>query len=303
MKMRGQRLVLPSLLALAVVYLTKSAAVQDAVHQALTLCARSVVPALFPFLVLSSLLVSFGFGEWAGRWLGGMMRTLFGLPPAAASALVLGFAAGYPVGAGAAAELYRKGMMTREESCRLLAFCNNANPVFLVTVLGRGVFASARIGMWLWLIHVAAALITGMLFRSGGETGRKTMAPRPKEAGAGAAGAFVEAVRQSGWNCVAISAFVTVFYVLSRPFAALGGGLGCLMTGLTELFSLTPLLTPDGAGFVTAALCAGFGGISVLCQTAAVLEGSGLSMRWCVTGKLVQGLISAILAYIVWQWI
>ena len=299
--MKRQRLKLLSLLAAAGIYMAESTAVQHAVREALELCASSVIPALLPFLVISDLLISCGFGQWAGKWLGGGMERLFGLPGCAGSAVVLGLTGGYPVGAAAAAELYRQDLLSREEASRLLAFCNNSNPVFLVTVLGRGIFGSGRVGMWLWLIHVASALLTGMLFRAGG--GRRQSPRLPGGASTVSFGsAVVEAVRGSAWKCVGICGFVTVFYVLSRPLAALGGAAGALLTGLTELFSLTPLLGRDGKSFLIAAACTGFGGVSVLCPTASVLEGSGLSMRWCVTGKLVQGLLSALLSGLVWQW-
>ena len=65
---------------------------------------------------------------------------------------------------------------------------------------------------------------------------------------------------------------------------------------MLELFSLTPLLTPDLFGFVLASGCAAWGGASVLFQTAAVLEGSGLSLRPCLAGKAVHGLLAAALA-------
>ena len=95
---------------------------------------------------------------------------------------------------------------------------------------------------------------------------------------------------------LSVCAFVIFFYVLAAPLAALGGRLGPLLVGLTELFSLTPLLAADGFGFVLAAGCAGWGGLSVLCQTAAVLEGSSLRLRNCLLGKVLQGLLSAVLA-------
>jgi len=300
--MKRQRLKLLALLAAAIIYMAESAAVQRSVRQALELCAFTVIPALLPFLVISSLLISCGFGEWAGRWLAPGMETLFGLPGCAGSAVVLGLTGGYPVGATAAAELYRKGLLTKEEASRLLAFCNNSNPVFLVTVLGRGIFGSARIGIYLWLIHVASALFAGLLLCRRGEK-RRRVSLHSEVRAVSFCGAAVEAVRGSAWNCVGICGFVTVFYVLSRPFAALGGGVGALLTGLTELFSLTPLLGRDKGSFVIAAACAGFGGVSVLCQTASVLEGSGLSVRWCVTGKMVQGLLSALFTFITWQWL
>ena len=108
--------------------------------------------------------------------------------------------------------------------------------------------------------------------------------------------ALVEAVRGGAAGMLSVCAFVIFFYVLAAPLAAMGGRLGPLLVGLTELFSLTPLLAADGFGFVLAAGCAGWGGLSVLCQTAAVLEGSSLRMRNCLLGKVLQGLLSAVLA-------
>ena len=45
-----------------------------------------------------------------------------------------------------------------------------------------------------------------------------------------------------------------------------------------------------------AAAAAGWGGLSVLCQTLAVLEGSGLRLRNCLLGKVVQSAFSLLLA-------
>ena len=65
-----------------------------------------MVPALFPFLAVSSLLVSLGFGEWVSPHLAGVMGPLFRLPGQASSALLLGLVGGYPIGAKTAADLY-----------------------------------------------------------------------------------------------------------------------------------------------------------------------------------------------------
>ena len=130
--------------------------------KALTLCAGTVIPALFPFMVVTGLLVRLGFGQWLAPDMAGLMASLFRLPGCAGSALLLGLVGGYPIGARTAAELYASGDLTRQEAERLLTFCNNSNPVFLISVLGAGVFGSVRAGLWLWLIHVCAALLTGL---------------------------------------------------------------------------------------------------------------------------------------------
>ena len=179
----------------------------------------------------------------------------------------------------------------------MLAFCNNSNPVFLISVLGAGVFGSVRAGVWIWLIHVFSALLTGLAFRGTGAGARPCRtADRPVFRAMGLIPAFVGAVRSSVSGMLSVCGFVAFFYVLAHPLAALGGRLGPCLVGITELFSLTPLLTPDRFGFILAAGAAGWGGISVLCQTLAVLEGSGLRLRNCLLGKAVQGLLSLLLA-------
>lgn len=161
MKKRLQTALVLFLLPIAL-WLLLDTSVRDAVGAALTLCARSVIPALFPFMVVSSMLVSLGLGELLSVPLGGLMA-LYGIGGAGASALVLGFIGGYPMGGRAAAQLYRDGLLTRDEAERLLSFCNNANPAFLINVLGTGIFGSFRTGLWLWLIHIASALTAGLL--------------------------------------------------------------------------------------------------------------------------------------------
>ena len=261
-----------------------------------------MVPSLFPFLVASSALLALGFGELAAPWLAGLMEPLFRVPGAGSAALVLGLVGGYPIGAKTAADLYRENLVSREEAERLLAFCNNSGPafilgVFLISVLGVGVFGSVRAGVWLWLIHVLSALLTGLVFRGSGKSAsRQELTRHPPFQAVSFAEAFTGAVRSSLAGILSVCAFVVFFYVLAQPLTAMGGRLGAVLVAALELFSLTPLLTADAFGFLLAAAAAGWGGLSVLCQTLAVLEGSGLRLRNCFLGKVVQSAFSLLLA-------
>lgn len=279
-------------------FLADAGQVRQDVSAALALCARSVIPALFPFLAVSTLLLRLGFGELAAPWLAGLMEPLFRVDGAGSSALLLGLVGGYPIGPRTTAELYRQGSLRKDEAERLLTFSNNSNPVFLISVLGIGVFGSVRVGIWLWLIHVLSALLTGLCFRRYRASSSAPQAPTRGSAfhAVSFSAALVESVRAACSGILSVCAFVLFFYVLARPLSALPPPLGPVLVGVTELFSLTPLLTADRFGFVLSAAASGWGGLSVLCQTAAVLEGSGLSPRSCVLGKAVQGLFSLLLA-------
>ena len=285
-----------ALCALLVWFLADAAQVRAAAGEGLALCGRSVIPALFPFMAASTMLVSLGFGQGVSPRLAGLM-SLYRLPGSAGSALLLGLVGGYPIGARTAAELHKKGLLTAGEAERLLGFCNNSNPVFLISVLGGGVFGNPRTGVFLWLVHVLSALLTGCFFRGRRESIGHREVPRlsPCQESTLSA-AFVEGIRSACGNMVSVCGFVIFFYVLASPLANLGGILGPGLVGFLELFSLTPLLAGDRLSFILASACAGWGGVSILCQTAAVLEGSGLGLWNCVVGKVLQGLLAAGLA-------
>ena len=74
----------------------------EAARSGLRLCYNVIIPSLFPFFVLSSLVVELGLAGYLGRLLEGLMRPLFRVGGACASAVALGFIGGYPVGAKAA---------------------------------------------------------------------------------------------------------------------------------------------------------------------------------------------------------
>ena len=113
-----------------------------AMKDGLKLCANVIVPSLFPFFVLSSLVVELGMSRYLGRLLEPVMAPLFRVNGSCATALALGFVGGYPVGARTAISLYENGQCSKTEAERMLAFCNNCGPAFILGVVGTGIFGS-----------------------------------------------------------------------------------------------------------------------------------------------------------------
>jgi nucleoside recognition membrane protein YjiH len=109
----------------------------DGAREGLALCLDIIVPSLFPFFVLSALLIELGLADCLGRALERVMRPVFNLPGICGTAVVLGFLGGYPVGARTAIALYKKGLSSRSETERLLSFCNNSGPAFILGAGGR----------------------------------------------------------------------------------------------------------------------------------------------------------------------
>ena len=66
----------------------------SAMKDGLSLCGNVIVPSLFPFLVLSTLVVELGMSRYLGRLLEPVMAPLFRVNGACATALALGFIGG-----------------------------------------------------------------------------------------------------------------------------------------------------------------------------------------------------------------
>ena len=290
----------------------------SAAREGLKLCYNVIIPSLFPFFVLSALVVDLGLAGYIGRALEGLMRPLFNVPGACASAFVLGFVGGYPVGARTALSLYQKGMCTKTEAERLLSFCNNSGPAFILGVVGAGVFASSRVGVLLYLAHAAASICVGLFFRfyRRGKKGREARVS-PKFEAERFTTAFTGAVKNSFLSTLNICAFVVFFTVvirllfLSGALPALARLLGVLLsplgftqewaerllTGAIELSS--GVWTLSGAGGMAgrmsmAAFMLGWAGLSVHCQVLSFLGGSGLSVRTYIAGKFLHGGLAAL---------
>ncbi len=290
-----RRRILPTLglLGVMALLLLCSADAAQAVRDALALCVQSVIPALFPFFVVSSLFIDLGCAAVLGRSLAPIMRRLFGVSGAGGTAFLLGIIGGYPVGGRTAGELYRSGQCEREECERLLAFCNNAGPSFILGIAGLGCFGSVRVGAWLYLIHVGAAVMVGLLFRSTSrQMGRPEKTETPRWADA-----LIQAVRGGAMSMVNICAFVVFFLVILRLFSRFTGIQHGAILGIVEMTNGILRLANDRRGFIWAAGLLGWGGLSVHCQTAAVLSGSGLSLKRYFIGKALQAAISMAAAW------
>ena len=64
MKRHGRADIFLILCGVLVWFLSDAADIRAATAEGLRLCAATVIPALFPFLVVCDLLISLGFGQW-----------------------------------------------------------------------------------------------------------------------------------------------------------------------------------------------------------------------------------------------
>lgn len=231
----------------------------EAALSAVTLCLRTVIPALFPFLVLTRLLLGASMPGAVLRIPGMLFERLFHIRAAAFPAFLLGLLGGYPLGAEAAAAAFRRGDCSAEEASRLLVFANNCGPGFLfgasAAILPRGRSDALLLLCLQWAVSLWLGMLLGIGRRASASSGAAAA-----EASLPAAGLFTASVLAGGRAVLIICAYVVFFSTLSAFLPPIPLLKGCFeMTGgLLALKGGDPLLP--------AAFLIGWGGLAVACQ-------------------------------------
>lgn len=287
------------MLLFAAMLLCRPDAAAQAVRDGLSLCFRTVVPSLFPFLAVSGLLLRLGFGAVLQPVCAVFMGPVFRMRGICAVPLAAGLLGGYPTGAKAAAELYEQGAVTRQEAELLLGFCNNCGPGFLLGFVGAGILGSAQAGAYLFLVHALAALLTGMVLTRW--CSRRDPPPLPCHLPVQKISLprmITESVSTALTSMLGICAYVVLFRTIAAVLpASFDGGI----LGIVEMVSGTASLPANAAGFVAAAAITAWGGVSVHCQTMSVA--GELSLKYHTVGKLLQTVVSVLLALAAARWV
>lgn len=296
----------------------------NAAKSGLMLCADSVIPALFPFFVLSGYIMESSIADYAELALRRIMPPLFRLNGACAAPVALGIIGGYPIGAYTTVHLYKKHLCTKDEANRLLMFCNNSGPAFILGAVGSAVFNNVKIGALLFFIHVLASLILGIAAGMRGASANTRNFEFPKKTRAVSfSSAFSASIGSALKTSLNISAFIVFFSVALRllnlfhiipaisnmlgqllsPFGLNSDAVSVLLTGSVEmttgLFNLSAQNLSIQKSFILAAFMLGFAGFSIHAQTISFISGSDLSIKGYILGKLLHGVLSAIIAWIV----
>lgn len=145
------------LLFLLCLLFTAPARYAEACIQGMALWAKAVLPALFPFLILTGLLTKLGAAQKLADRLSPLTEKI-GLPGSAAYCLLVSLLSGYPVGSRTVADLYKGGAITREQAKRMSVLCSTSGPMFLVGSVGGAMFGSAAAGAVLLAAHLLAVI-------------------------------------------------------------------------------------------------------------------------------------------------
>ena len=288
-KHRNMTLLLSSFAMIILILDSQSAF--EATSQGIQLCIQTIIPSLFPFFILSSLLTSSLSG--GAFTLLSPVEYVLRIPKGAGTIFLAGILGGYPVGARCLREAYDSKQLSEADACRMLSFCSNAGPSFLFGIIA--VFFPDLKYCWaLWEIHILSAVITGVL-TPGKPEGRAHLR-------SGNAVSLPQALHGAIRTTAIVCGWVILFrLILSFPCRwflwAVPDWLRVLSVGLTELSNgciLLDELSPLKVRFIIASALLGFGGLCVTMQTKSIW--GSLPFGSYLRGKLLQTAVSTLLA-------
>ncbi len=308
-------------------------ALEGAKH-GLELWATVLVPSLLPFFIMAEILLGLGIVKTLGILMEPLMRPFFKLPGSTAFVVAMGFTSGYPMGAILTRRLHEEKLCSTAECERLVAFTNNSSPVFILVAVAVGMFGSPELGLIIAFSHYTSNIMLGIILGllpfakdqnadfSPGIFKRALstfLAAQKKRKPLGTL--LGDGIKKGINNITLIGGFVVLFAVIIKLLSS--SGLQKYLESISLLL-LHPTALPDflskplATGFwemtlglkeaslfklslqqqaAVISLMMGWSGLSIQAQVVSILSGSNIRTHLYHICRILQGLLSALLAY------
>lgn len=308
----------------------------SAASNGLILWATCVVPSLFPFFVISNLLSHTKVVSFIGRLLDKFMKPLFNVPGIGGFAFIMGLISGYPVGAKIVSEFREKGLVSKDEGERMLAFTNNSGPLFILSSVGISLFGDTKTGILLLCTHVLSCITVGIILgkfsieqsEKNNYINNKIILKNNNVTLKNLGEVLGNSINTAISTILLIGGFVVIFSViisilnvthaldflskfLNPILSFLGFNLDFskpMLSGIIELTngikSVSNIhIKAISQNIILCAFLLGFGGFSVLLQVFSIVSKTDLSMKKYFIGKLLQGIVASIYTFLVLKFI
>jgi len=278
------------------------------VNTGLTTWYQHMIPSLFPFMVLSGVLLRSGLSRQLSSLVNPVFGKIFRLSPDCIYVIIMGFLCGFPMGASIVADSLSLKKITNREAELLLAFCNNIGPIYFLS------FAATVCPYY--PIYITMPIMYGVPFIYGLILRYTTFRDIPKYSShtknnfvfsdvhaSNYLTAFEESIKKALISIITLGGYMIIFNVLQLPlynsYYQLPDTLLCIFKGLIEINSgISAIAAFPHLYTIVYSLFLPFGGLCCIFQTYAMIKDTSLSLRVYLMHKLCQTFCT-ILLYVV----
>lgn len=268
---------------------------RESAYKGILLCAKNIIPTLFPFMIFSDFMLA-NINDANGGLLSRSYEKMFGIASSSLIAFVCGILCGFPIGAICTKELYDAGVIDKRDAENLIGLSTLPSLAFVICAVGEGMLGSSLTGALLWLSCILSTLIVGVIFRSKEQKIKTTRKIQRQKFNLSAS------IKKSGYTAIVISSFIIFFSIACGVVGALIKN-DIIVTVISSFLELsnacssiaTSAAFPCFSKLILIAFSLGFSGISVFMQVCGVVSESGLSLKTYMKQKLLQGVFCGII--------
>lgn len=137
----------------------------DSAYDGLLTWFNIVLPSLFPFFIISEILIEIGFVSFTGKCLQPIMSPMFNVSGEGAFPFSMSIISGYPIGAKVASSLREKGIITKTEAERVVCFSSTSGPLFMLGAVAIGMLNNSSAAPLIMYPHYLGAVTIGIFLR------------------------------------------------------------------------------------------------------------------------------------------
>lgn len=315
-------IIITILLFIFVEILTTSDAILEAVSFSLNIWTNNIFPSLFPFFVLSEILINYGLIELLSELFRPVMQRVFKINSSAAFVFIMSIFTGFPSSARYTRDLYQKGLLNEYEATKVLMFSHFSNPLFILGTVSILFLNNKEIGLLILISHYISNLIIGIMIRNYHPSHpEKTQVSIKKailkmhykriENKLSFGEILTKALINSIDTLLLILGVVTMFLVITTIIDAnlnLTNYHQAILNGFVEMTQglkyISMLEIPLKLKAVLSTLIISFGGLSVHTQVMSILSDTKVKYLPFLTARIIHASISAIIVFFIFDiWI
>lgn len=271
--------------------------IKDGVLFGMRLGALEVIPAIFPFFVLSDYICCSGLLDF--KKTKKLFEKIFGISGDFCTPFILGCLFGFPIGAKCCSQVFSQSSRLRYDCERAVCLSSNPSLSFCAFAVGLGCLSDLKLGIVIYFSMILSTILVGLMAR-----GKCVYSPISDDIPRQSFD-FATSIKSAGLGSMAVCSFIAFFSAIvslvenlfSSEFAGtvvscfLEVGNACSRIGLLGLGLLPSLMV---YGFAI-----GFSGISVILQARAALPSDVRISKLCIF-KMAEGVVCSVITPILY---
>lgn len=281
--------------------LINSNSIKSSILITFDLWKNNLFPYLFPFFIISDLLINLNFIEIINKYLNPLMYKLFKINSSSSFILIMSTISGIPSNAKYINSLLLNNSLSEYEAQKIILFSHFCNPLFIMGMIAN--VLNKKLAILILCSHYITNIIIGLIFREFHSNNCKRVLPKKTT------NSFLKTLSNSIFNNIntllLILGVITFFscittiitsYISSPLLKSLISGILEITQGVNQI-SLLNISLKSKAIIITFIIS--FGGLSSHMQVMSILENTNIKYIPYLLSRILHSIIASFILYLI----